>query len=93
MLNLDNIPGHQISGLGTEELQWVSRESNEILMEISDDLISCLNDIEGHFVPESILEELDQIELQGIPQSSKSQMENTVKRFIKFLSKKSYRRI
>ena len=52
MLNLDNVQGHRISGLGTEELQWVSRESNDrYLMEVSDDLISYLNDIEGNSVP------------------------------------------
>ena len=89
MLNFENIPGHQISGLGTEELEWVSRESNDrFLKELSDDLISYLNDVEGSSVPQSILDELDQIEMQGIPPSSKSQMENTVRRFTTFLTEK-----
>ena len=29
VLNLENVPGKMVSGLGTEELEWITKESSE----------------------------------------------------------------
>ena len=90
MLNLANIPGEEISGLGTDELSWVSEESgSRFLNELSDDFLKYLNNEEDDTISNEVLEELDKIERSGIPQSSLKQMESTVKRFTNFLSSKN----
>ena len=89
MLNLQNVPNNAISGLGTDELQFVTNESSDrFLIEFSDDFLSFLNDAEEKDVSQVILDDLDETERQGIPKSSLKQMENTVKRFTAFLSEK-----
>lgn len=89
MLNLQNVPNNEISGLGTDELQFVTNESSDrFLIEFSDDFLSFLNDAEERDVSQVILDDLDETERQGIPKSSLKQMENTVKRFTAFLSEK-----
>ena len=41
MINYDNIPDHQISGLDTEELEWVSEQSGDrYLEELSDGFLN-----------------------------------------------------
>ncbi len=44
MLNLANIPGGEISGLGSEELEWITEESGvRFLSELSNGFMSYLN--------------------------------------------------
>ena len=90
MLNLANIPGEQISGLGTDELNWVSEESgSRFINELSDDFIKYLNNEENTNISHEVLKELDELERSGIPQSSLKQMESVTTRFTKFLSEKN----
>ena len=90
LINFDNIPSHMISGLGTEELEWVSSESNDRrLLELSDDFLNYLNSEEIKDIPEDITAELKQIEDDCIPQSTKEHMVNYSRRFIEFLKQKT----
>ena len=90
MLNLENIPGQQISGLETEELTWASCESgSRYLNELSDGFLAFLNNEEDMNISNDVLQELDDIERAGIPQSTMRQMENNEKRFTDFLLQKN----
>lgn len=91
LLDMLNIPNGTITGLSTEELNWVTEESSErYLEEISDDFIRALSEIE---IPETeltedIIAELDQLEKDSTAKSSQKQMESAVKRFREFLNAK-----
>jgi hypothetical protein len=90
MLNLSNIPGEEISGLGTDELNWVSEESGlRFLNELSSDFLRYLNDEEDTNISSEVLKDLDELERSGIPKSSFKQMESVTSRFTKFLSEKN----
>jgi len=90
MLNLANIPGGEISGLGSEELEWITEESGvRFLSELSNGFMSYLNSEEDVDIAEDVLKELDDLEKNGIPQSSRKQMESVVNRFTAFLSQKN----
>lgn len=89
LLNLNNIPNHQLSGNDTNELDWITQESNDrFLIELSDEFINFINDAETTSIPQSVMDELDEMERNSIPKSSMKQMENTVKRFTSFLCEK-----
>lgn len=93
MLNLANIPNNEISGLGTNDLEWVTAESNcRYVQEISDDFIRYLNDEEDDLSVEEVSEEMkkqmDSLELEGIPPSTLKQTNDNVTRFVNFLNDK-----
>jgi len=70
MLNFDNIPDQQISGLGTDELDWVAYESGtRKLKELSDGFLNYLNDEEDEMDPSEISEEI-QKEVDSLPISN-----------------------
>ncbi len=90
LINLSNIPNGMISGLGTDELEWISVESNDrFIDEISGDFLRYLNEEEAsEAITSDILKELDDLEKECIPQSSLKQMNNEISRLKTFLSGK-----
>ena len=89
-LNLENIPGKQISGLDTNELEWVTEESSDrFLKELSKDFLDFLEGSTYTEIQQDILKELDELEKQGIPNSSQKQMNEAIVRLKSFLQEKS----
>ena len=91
LLNLQNVPNNMISGIDSETLEWVTKESNKrSIFEWSDEFLKYLNDEEilESDIPEEVAEELDMLEKESIPQSSATQMKNAAKRFSNFLLEK-----
>lgn len=94
MINYDNIPDHQISGLDTEELEWVSEQSGDrYLEELSDGFLNYLNgeedDISKTEISDEIQRELDLLEIEGTPQSTLKQTIDNKNRLITFLAEKN----
>lgn len=92
LLNLQNIPNGEISGLDDEILAWVTEESNcRYVEELSGGFLSYLNNEEGDAtdISQEIINDLNKIEIEGIPQSSVKQMNDNVKRFVRFLTDKN----
>lgn len=89
MLNLSNFPNNEVCGLSTDELNWAAEQSSErFLNELSNGFLSDLAHIDNEQFPElnEVIEnELQRIEEEGIPDSSKAQMKRTVERFKTFL--------
>lgn len=70
MLNYENIPDRQISGLDTDELNWVAYESGtRYLTELSGEFLRYLNEEEEEMDPSEILEEI-QNKMDSLPISS-----------------------
>lgn len=89
LLNMQNIPNQQISGLSDYELKWVTKESDErFVKELSNGFLSYLNDEENEDIPDELLAKLEKIETDSIPNSTQKQMDNTIRRFREFLNKK-----
>ena len=94
LLNLDNIPNKQISGLGDEELEWVKSESNDrYVVELDYEIFKDLNDFgfegmdadEFEHLENDIMKEMDDAEEAGIPNSTKistTQYVNKLKTFL-----------
>ncbi|PAA54390.1 hypothetical protein BOX15_Mlig013140g1 [Macrostomum lignano] len=81
MLNYANLPDQLISGLSTEELHWVSSESaTRYVEELSGEFARQLDAEEIQDLSEDALEELKEIEREGIPKSSERQMADAVRR-------------
>lgn len=87
MLNLRNIPNGEISGLSSEVLEWVTSESGDrYVEELSHGFLTYLNSEDDlSEVPQDVMDELNEIEKEGIPHSSMRQMTENVKRFSDFL--------
>lgn len=88
LLNLDNVPNNMLSGLDDEMVTWVTEESNErYLAEMTSAFIENLNQEETTYfeVPEEVDRELDRIEKEAMPTSTKKQTENYVNKFRRFL--------
>lgn len=91
LLNFDNIPGGEISGLDSEMLDWVSNESGyRNLWELTSSCMEMLNDVEisEPELSDDVILELDLLEKAAVPNSSLKQMETTMKRFKNFLESK-----
>ena len=44
LLNLENVPGNMVSGLGTDELEWVTTESSDtFVLELDPDFLKEMN--------------------------------------------------
>ena len=44
LLNLENVPGNMVSGLGTDELEWVTTESSDrFVFELDPDFLKEMN--------------------------------------------------
>lgn len=88
LLNLANVPGNEISGLSTEILDFITKESeNRYLLELSNNFQNELNNLEKDFpmlTPDQ-LEELNQIEKSSIPAGTGAQTQRHVSKFQKFL--------
>ena len=92
MLNLENVPGNEISGNSTEELDWITRESNDrYLYELSAAFVESLDNLEDFSI--DINEEIDRdlkiLEGEALPKSTKEQMLRYFKKFKDFLISKS----
>ena len=91
LLNFDNVPNNMISGLDTDELNWVTMESGEReLIELSGSFLDMLNEIEqseeiSEELSAEIVKDLDILEQENIPRSCVKQMDASVKRFQVFL--------
>jgi len=95
LLNLTNVPGHEICGLDGETLEWATNISNEryihelgtIFDENLDAMEFPFQDIQG--LPADIEQELDKMENDSIPPSSKIQMKSHANKFRNFLKENS----
>ena len=81
LLNFENIPNHQVSGLDDDTLSWVANISNErYLHEISEEFKHELDNFEFSsleiVLPVDVEDELNKIESASIPFSSKQQMKS-----------------
>lgn len=88
LLNLQNIPGEIISGLGDDELNWVSSISNErYIWEMSPSFLDMLNSDEIHDpdLDIEIINELDKLENTGIPLAMQKHTDIYVNKFRIFL--------
>ena len=86
MLNLSNLPGEIVSGLSTDELAWVSSESSSrYLEELSEEFARRLQCEEIPDISDDAVNELIQLERDGMPKSSVRQMEDNTARFKEFL--------
>ena len=91
LLNLNNVPNNMLSGIDSETLEWLTKESNErSIFEWSDEFLDYLNGEEmlEKDISEEIVKELDSLEKESIPKSSAAQKQNSASRFIDFLSQK-----
>ena len=93
MLNLNNVPGNEISGSSTEELDWITNESNErYLYELSAAFVENLNNLEDYSM--DINEEIDRdlriLEEEALPKSTKEHMVRYSYKLKKFLLSKSF---
>lgn len=96
LLNLNNIPNHQISGLNDEELNWVTNESsNRYLVELDPKLFNELlenyehenqNDDQYKSIEHAVIKEMDEAEEAGIPSSTKFSTGQHVAKFKSFLT-------
>ena len=83
LLNLMNVPNGEISGLVSETLDFVSRESNERYVSEIDSTI-----FEGEPIPDlspDLEEYLQKLEKEFIPKSTSSQNKRTVESIRRFL--------
>lgn len=91
LLNLENIPNGEISGISTECLDWVTDESNErFITELSASFAKDLEKIEAfENVGEDVLTMLKTAESSSVPMSTQKQTKNHVKKFKSFLMEKN----
>ena len=88
LLNLNNIPENEISGLSDEMLEWVTTESGErYITELSKSFQEDLKNMEVYYedVDDEILQVITNTEAAATPTSTKIQTERHVKRFKAFL--------
>ena len=93
MINMDNVPNQQISGLSSDELEWVSEESgSRYITELSDEFLNYLNGEEEELtvneISEEIQKEMDALEMEGTPQSTIRQTNDNINRLKSFLNEK-----
>ena len=98
LLNLNNIPNQQISGLNDDELKWVTHETNSrYVIELDSNLFNDLiedfeqaNKNEDGFknLENDIIREMDEAEEDGIPNSTKFSTSQHVGKFKSFLASK-----
>ena len=92
LLNLQNIPQQEITGLSDDELQWITNESNsryvveldpEFFREITEDNTNICTNNEDEFkdLEDEIKREMDEAEEEGIPTSTKFSTTQHVKKF------------
>ncbi|PAA78213.1 hypothetical protein BOX15_Mlig009205g2 [Macrostomum lignano] len=63
LINYSNLPGEMVSGMSTEELAWVSSESNSrYLEELSEEFARKIESEEILDIPEDVMQELNQLE-------------------------------
>jgi hypothetical protein len=90
LINLNNVPGHQISGMDSEMLDWVTNESGtRELFELGPEFINLLNNEEISLIDlsQDFVEELHILEKSSIPESSQKQTDVAIKRFQDFFIK------
>lgn len=92
VLNLENVPGKIVSGLGTEELEWITKESSErFILELDQGFLNemnCEEDGEWGMLENDIIKEMDEAENSAIPMSTKFSTKQHVTKFKTFLSSK-----
>lgn len=92
LLNLENVPGNMVSGLGTDELEWVTTESSDrFVLELDPDFLKEMNsedDTEWGMLESDIIKEMDEAEKSAIPMSTKFNTKQHVAKFKNFLSSK-----
>jgi len=92
VLNLENVPGKMISGLSTEELDWITAESTErFILEMDPnflDEMNCEDNTEWKMLENEIVKEMDDAENSSIPMSTKFNTKQHVTKFKTFLSSK-----
>lgn len=90
LINMNNVPNGMISGLDSEQLDWVTKESNNrMLIELDPELFCDIDDFvkdnDCTDLPKSIIEEMDCLEKDSIPMGTKYNTVAHVKKFKKFL--------
>ena len=76
-INLQNVPGQMISGLDADVVSWICEQSNQrVIEELSADFANNLQQLEEDgtdiMLPIEIENQLNDIELSSIPESSKN---------------------
>jgi len=95
LLDFQNIPDNIISGLDSNELMFVSKESNnrfvnELDPQIMDDLNAILKDNELKDLSSEEKEYIKRLETESIPKSTQKDTESSVRKFKKFLKQKGF---
>ena len=85
-LNLQNIPGEMISGLSTNELEWVSVESidrylSELTPSFFDNMEAEKMIDEYSILDKDIMTEIDDLEKELTPKSTQQQTISHIKKF------------
>lgn len=93
LLNLNNVPCGEISGMDEEHLDWVTGESSDrYIYEISQSFMEMLND-ESEDIPNDIDAEIEDslriMEEEALPKSTKDQMIRYSTKFHDFLKAKN----
>ena len=90
LLNMQNIPDGMISGLSTEQLNWVTVQSNErTLIELDPNTFSDIDDFINNNdfkeLSDTITSEIDMLEKESVPKGTQYNTEAHVKKFKNFL--------
>ena len=93
-LNLQNIPGEMISGLSTNELEWVSVESidrylSELTPSFFDNMEAEKMIDEYSILDKDIMTEIDDLEKELTPKSTQQQTISHIRKFKTFLESKN----
>lgn len=92
MIDMTRIPGGKISGLGDEELNWVSKESMErMVIELDNTFWNDFqfNEDTDTVLPEDLEKEMKQFENDNIPLSTRESTKRYVNNFKDFLKEKN----
>ena len=90
LLNMQNIPDGMISGLSTEQLNWVTVQSNErtlieLIPNTFSDIDDFINNNDFKELSDTITSEMDMLEKESVPKGTQYNTEAHVKKFKNFL--------
>lgn len=93
LLDMSNIPNEMISGLSSDELQWITEEScDRMIKELDPDIFKDIDEFvsENEYaeLPEEIISELSDAEKSATPKGTQYQTNAHVRKFKTFLKDK-----
>ena len=93
LLDMSNIPNQMISGLSSDELQWITEEScDRMIKELDPDIFKDIDEFvsENEYaeLPEEIISELSDAEKSATPKGTQNQTNAHVRKFKTFLKDK-----